>query len=247
MCAQAAATAVARIFTCCQPPTTYFHEHAQANIKYWERTGSINEDEARRLSTAVKTLRSMRHWNRNPTTRVQTASPPSFAEYSPGGSKQVTVAWSAATPPDSHEDQPKAGQISLAPIRGAKVAPLADPKQSILPTGGAGSNSIFTSAFAATDQRQLSRAPSLGIQANFISQRRRTTISEASGLVMVPGLAHELAEVIQEAIYVKEAVREWWDVNVKTRGDVAVEREMLVALVEAIRPALQLGKLFIKL
>ena len=60
-------------------------------------------------------------------------------------------------------------------------------------------------------------------------------------------MARELAEVIQEATRVKEAAREWWDVNVKPRSDVAVEREMLVELMEAIRPALRLGKVFVKL
>ena len=33
----------------------------------------------------------------------------------------------------------------------------------------------------------------------------------------------------------------------KPRSDVAVEREMLVELMEAIRPALWLGKVFVKL
>ena len=117
----------------------------------------------------------------------------------------------------------------LPSLQGAKVAPLVDPKH------------------ATPSVESTSTPQPLGIPASTISHHRRRISSAASGLLMVPSLARELADVVKEATSIKTAVREWWDVNVTQRADEAVEREVLAELVKAIRPALRLGKVFVSL
>jgi len=57
-------------------------------------------------------------------------------------------------------------------------------------------------------------------------------------------LALELAGVLRESTRTKEAVEEWWDVNMALRADAGSDRALLVALMEELRPALALAKVF---
>ena len=64
---------------------------------------------------------------------------------------------------------------------------------------------------------------------------------------MVRALAKELAGVCQEATLTREAVLEWWDVNVTPLNNQDVERGLLVQLGEELRTALRLAKIFMRL
>ena len=57
-------------------------------------------------------------------------------------------------------------------------------------------------------------------------------------------LALELAGVLRESTRTKEAVEEWWDVNVALLADADSDRALLVALMEELQPALVLAKVF---
>ena len=62
----------------------------------------------------------------------------------------------------------------------------------------------------------------------------------------MPALARELAEVMKEATKTKEAVLEWWDVNVSKLEDPEIERQLLVKLMETLRPTLLLSKIVVR-
>ena len=57
-------------------------------------------------------------------------------------------------------------------------------------------------------------------------------------------LALELAGVMRESTRTKKAVEEWWDVNMTPRADADLARALFVRLVEELRPALLLAKIF---
>ena len=67
----------------------------------------------------------------------------------------------------------------------------------------------------------------------------------APGGKLVPALARELIEVMKEATQTKEAVWEWWDVNVTNLDDVEVERQLLAKLMGTMRPTLLMAKVFV--
>ena len=60
--------------------------------------------------------------------------------------------------------------------------------------------------------------------------------------------AVELALVMRESTRTKEAVEEWWDVNMAplADGDADSGRALLVALMEELRPALRLARIFVR-
>ena len=59
-------------------------------------------------------------------------------------------------------------------------------------------------------------------------------------------LALELAGVLRESTRTKEAVEEWWDVNMALLADADSDRALLVALMEELQPALVLAKVFVR-
>ena len=59
-------------------------------------------------------------------------------------------------------------------------------------------------------------------------------------------LALALAGVLRESARTKEAVEEWWDVNMALLADADSDRALLVALMEELRPALRLAKVFVR-
>ena len=83
----------------------------------------------------------------------------------------------------------------------------------------------------------------LGVSARTLSRNRG---SIASGNALVPALARELAEVMKEATRTKEAVWEWWDVNVTTLNNAEVERQLLAQLMEELRSCLIMAKIFVR-
>ena len=58
--------------------------------------------------------------------------------------------------------------------------------------------------------------------------------------------AVELALVMRESTRTKEAVEEWWDVNMALRADAGSDRALLVALMEELQPALVLARVFVR-
>ena len=59
-------------------------------------------------------------------------------------------------------------------------------------------------------------------------------------------LALELAGVLRESTRTKEAVEEWWDVNMALLADADSDRTLFVALMEELRPALLLARIFVR-
>ena len=137
-------------------------------------------------------------------------------------------------------------------LKSAKVVPSGgedDPAhqdRSLPPTGGAPDAAAPTHGEAPGAPLQ-SQAQALGVRASFINPRRRSALG---GVALVLSLAKELVEVMREATRTEAAVAEWWDVNVGAaalgedrRG---VVRELLVALAEALWPALLLARVFLR-
>ena len=52
--------------------------------------------------------------------------------------------------------------------------------------------------------------------------------------------------MMRESTHTKEAVEEWWDVNVAPLADPDSVRALLAALMEELRPALLLAKVFVR-
>ena len=85
---------------------------------------------------------------------------------------------------------------------------------------------------------------SLGVPAAAINRRRSTTAAAARLTPLV--LALELAGVMRESTRTREAVEEWWDVNEVLLADADSDRALFVALMEELRPALLLAKVFVR-
>lgn len=61
--------------------------------------------------------------------------------------------------------------------------------------------------------------------------------------------ARELAGLMKEAVDTEAAVLEYWDVHVTSRGAAGAEelgRELVVRLVEELRPALWMVRMFVR-
>jgi len=211
-------------------------DHQMANIKYWEDTGGLSEAEAQQLRGAVETLRGAIRDDMSPESSASSPSSPS----SPGSASL------SAPPTQAAERNPN----RLPSLKGAKVAPLGvevggqaelNPGQPLPPIGTA------VAARPAGRQargRALSRAETLGVPAAAIN-RRRSTAAAGAGLTPVV-LALELAGVLRESTRTKEAVEEWWDVNMALLADADSERALLVALMEELQPALVLARVFVR-
>jgi len=105
---------------------------------------------------------------------------------------------------------------------------------------------VIKDALAAALVNQESRAKkaeTLGVPAAAINRQRSTSAAGGAGLTPMV-LALELAGVMRESTRTKEAVEEWWDVNEALLADADEDRAFFVALMEELRPALLLAKIF---
>ena len=105
-------------------------------------------------------------------------------------------------------------------------------------------------AWKQPSKRRMSRAESLGIPAAMINRRRTATSSADLPIEVIVGKhARELAELMKEAADTEAAVLEYWDVHVTSRGAAGAEelgRELVVRLVEELRPALWVARVFVR-
>ena len=211
-------------------------DRQMANIKFWKGTGGISEAKADQLYGAVGTLRGA----------IRDDVPSSSAS-SPSSSPPSPCPASLSVPPTQAAER---NPNQLLSLKGAKVAPLGTvsegqaerhPSQPLPPTG---------TAVAAPHKgrqapgRALSRAATLGVPAASIS-RRRAEAATGAGLTPME-LALELAGVMRESTRTKEAVEEWWDVNMASLADEDPARALLVGLLEELRPALLLARIFVR-
>ena len=210
-------------------------DRQMANIKFWEDTGGLSETEAQQLRGAVGTLRGAIR-DDVPPSSASSPSPPS----SPGSA-------SLSAPPTQAAGR---NPNQLPSLKGAKVAPLnidsegqaeRNPGQPLPPIGTA---VAAPPAGRQAPGRALSRAETLGVPAAAIN-RRRSTAAASAGLTPVV-LALELAGVLRDSTHAKEAVEEWWDVNMALFADADSERALLVALMEDLQPAMLLAKVFVR-
>ena len=212
-----------------------------ANIKFWKDARGISEAEAQKLRSAVETLRAAIRDDVPPSSASSPSSPSSPGSASP------------SAPPAQAESGNQAAERNpnqLPSLKGAKVAPLSvdsegqaelNPGQPLPPIG--------TAVAAPPAGRQapgwaLSRAESLGVPAASINRRRSTAAAGAGLTPMV--LALELAVVLRESTRTKEAVEEWWDVNMALFADANSECTLLVALMEELQPAMLLARIFVR-
>ena len=112
-------------------------------------------------------------------------------------------------------------------------------------------NSVANSMTNSIAGRQRSHASVLGVRAATIKRapnaRHTLVVAAEADVKTVKGLARELAEVCQEATLTREAVLEWWDVNVTPLNNRKTERDLLVQLAEELRPALRFARIFMRL
>mmetsp|Transcript_15548 Transcript_15548/g.36164 ORF Transcript_15548/g.36164 Transcript_15548/m.36164 type:complete len:886 (-) Transcript_15548:66-2723(-) len=212
-------------------------DRQMANIKFWEDTGGISKAEAQQLRGAVgTTLRGA----------IRDDVPPSSAS-SPSSPSSPGSASLSAPPTQAAEQNPN----QLPSLKGAKVAPLSvdsegqaerNPGQPLPPIGTA---VTAPPAGRQARGRALSRAEILGVPAAAIN-RRRSTAAAGTGLTPMV-LALELAGVLRESTRTKEAVEEWWDVNMALLADADSDRALLVALMEELQPAMLLAKVFVRI
>ena len=88
----------------------------------------------------------------------------------------------------------------------------------------------------------MSRAETLQVPAAALNHQRPAAVTGLSGHALALANARELAEVMREAGQTEAAVIEWWSVHVTGVADEDATREMVVALVEELRPALRLAR-----
>lgn len=239
--------------------TNTFVDEQDENIKYWLSGGTIDEDKARELSEAVQTMRNIRCLNQFATVRT-TMGPGGLVFTSSNKPLPPRVVDASAVDTSSSAPVPNL-QISvehgpgpnnrLPRLQGAKVVPTDLVEVHSLPPIHSAAppepeRQLSRTRSLGGSERQLTRSQSLGVAASTLNPRRRSSAAAESGLAMVPALARELACVMQEARLPAEAVVEWWDVNVTPRADAEVEREVLVQLIEEMRPALLVGKVFVE-
>ena len=213
-------------------------DHQMANIKFWKGTGSISEAKAEQLYVAVETLRGAIHDGMVPSS---SASPPSSSTPSPGPASL------SAPPTQAAERNPN----QFPKSKGAKVAPLDTDSEGQaeriasqrLPPIGTVVAAPHTGRQA--PGRALSRAETLGVPAATINRRRSTSAADGAGLTPMV-LALELVGVMRESARTREAVEEWWDVNEVLLADADSDRALFVALMEELRPALLLAKVFVR-
>jgi len=138
----------------------------------------------------------------------------------------------------------------LPSLKGAKVAPLGTDSEGQAnrhlnqPLSPIGTAVALPPAGRRAQGRALSRAETLGVPAATINRRRSTAAASAGLTPMV--LALELAGVLRESTRTKEAVEEWWDVNMALLADADSDRTLFVALMEELRPALLLARIFVR-
>ena len=153
--------------------------------------------------------------------------------------------------PSAPPTQAAEGNANRLPsLKGAKVAPLSvDSEAQAEQNPGQPPPPIGTAVTAPPAGRQapgraLSRAETLGVPAAAVSRRRAEAATGAGLTPMV--LALELAGVMRESTRTKEAVEEWWDVNMTppTSNAGSATRTLLVGLVEELCPALLLARVF---
>eukprot|EP00620_Florenciella_sp_RCC1587_P004656 CAMPEP_0182601048 /NCGR_PEP_ID=MMETSP1324-20130603/91289_1 /TAXON_ID=236786 /ORGANISM="Florenciella sp., Strain RCC1587" /LENGTH=832 /DNA_ID=CAMNT_0024818957 /DNA_START=193 /DNA_END=2691 /DNA_ORIENTATION=+ len=219
-------------------------DRQMANIKFWEDTGGLSEAEAQQLRGAVETLRGAIRDDVPPSSASSPSSPssPGSASLSAPPAQAASV---SAPPAQAAERNPN----QLPSLKGAKVAPLSvdsegepeqNPGQPLPPIGTA---VAAPPAGRQARGRALSRAEILGVPAAAINPRRSTAAAGAGLTPMV--LALELAGVLRESTRTKEAVEEWWDVNMALLAADS-DRALLVALMEELQPALLLAMVFVR-
>jgi len=203
-------------------------DHQMANIKFWKDKGSISEAEAQQLRDAVDTLRAV-------LARVQPQDPQATS----GSSSSQSSPSPASVPPTT--TPAKRNRKQPPSLKGAKVVPLGDgARVEVQPERRPDRPISFIGTTVAAQRGRQSRAESLGVPAAALNRRRVT----AAGPGLIPALARELAVVMRESTHTKEAVAEWWDVNMTPRADADLARALFVRLVEELRPALLLAKIF---
>ena len=92
----------------------------------------------------------------------------------------------------------------------------------------------------------MSRAETLDVPAAALNRRLSGASAGLSGRALAVANARELAEVMQEATQTEAAVVEWWGVHMTGVADDDATREMVVQLVEELRPALRLARVFLR-
>ena len=210
-------------------------DRQMVNIEYWKGTGGISEAEAEQLRSAVGTLRGA---IRDDMTSSRSKS---FSSRSSRRSASLSAPPTQAAERNSNQ---------LPSLQGAKIGPIDTDSEEKAertpdqPPPPIGSVATAPPAGRQAPERALSRAESLGVPASTINRRRSTATAAGAGLAPMV-LALELAVVMRESTRTEEAVEEWWDVNMAPLADADSERTLLVALMEELRPALLLAKVFV--
>ena len=216
-------------------------DRQMANIEFWKSRGSISEAEAEQLRGAVETLRGairddVPSSRASSSLRASSSSPPSSL-----GSASLSA-------PPTHAAERNSNQ--RPGLKGAKVAPLSVDSEAQAERNPDARPPPPTSALVAAPRGSqapapaLSRASALGVSAAALNRRRSTTAA-AAGLTPVV-LAVELAGVMRESTRTKEAVEEWWDVNMAPLADADSDRALILALMEELRPALHVARVFVR-